>query len=404
MMKPELLSPAGDLEKLTMAVLYGADAVYLAGKQYGLREKAGNFDLDQLAEATAFCHQRSVKVYVTVNTLPRCGEAMALPSYLEALDAIGVDALIVADLGVFRMAQKYAPHVDLHISTQSGVVNHETAAAWYDLGATRVVLAREMSLEEVRTLRAHAPAGLELEAFVHGSMCVSFSGRCLLSNYMAGRDANRGACAQPCRWKYALVEERRPGEYYPIEEDDGGAYILSSKDLCMIDHIPALIDAGIASFKIEGRAKSSYYAASVTAAYRHGIDAALAGEPLPQIWRQEVQKISHRAYWPGFYFGQQPDGQIYDDNRYIRDYAVAAYVLRCDPDGSAVLTQRGKFWVGDTLELLTPDRDPVQFRVEAMTDAQGQSIDCCPHAEMEIHLQLPFQAPPMSILRRKAEG
>jgi putative protease len=403
MKRPELLSPAGDMEKLTMAVLYGADAVYLAGKQFGLREKAGNFDLDQLKTAVDFCHSHGVKVYVTCNTLPRCDEIPELPTYLAALDSFGVDAFIVADLGVFRMAQKYAPHVEKHISTQSGVVNYETAAAWYDLGATRVVLAREMSFDEICTLRAKAPAALELETFIHGSMCVSFSGRCLLSNYMAGRDANRGACAQPCRWKYALVEERRPGEYIPIEEDDGGAYIMSSKDLCMIDHIPELIDAGIASFKIEGRAKSSYYAASVTAAYRHGIDAALAGEPLAPIWRDEVQKISHRAYWPGFYFGQRSDGQIYDDNRYIRAYGVAAYVLDCDADGNAVCTQRGRFWTGDTLELLAPGHDPVQFRVDAMQNADGEEITVCPHAEMELHLKLPFQAPKMSILRRRTD-
>lgn len=403
MNRPELLSPAGNPEKLRMAVAYGADAVYLAGKKFGMRAAAGNFTPEEMAEAVQYCHARGVKVHVTCNTLPRDDELRELPDWLAQLDAIGVDALIVADLGVFSLARRYAPRLQLHISTQSGVVNHETAAMWYDMGASRVVLAREMSLQEIRTLREQAPAGLELEAFVHGAMCVSFSGRCLLSNYMTGRDANRGACAQPCRWKYTLMEEKRPGEYWPAIEDDGGTYIMSSRDLCMIDHIPELIEAGISSFKIEGRAKSAYYAASVTAAYRHGIDAAAAGQPLAPVWREEPGKTSHRAWWTGFYLPTEETGQILDDNRYIRNWSVAAYVLACDAGGHAVLTQRGRFRVGDTLELLCPDREPVPVQVDFMTDAAGESIEVCPHAEMEIHLQLPFQAPPLSILRRKSD-
>ena len=401
--KPELLSPAGDPERLQMAVRYGADAVYLAGKSYGMRAKCGNFSDEELREAVRFCHSRGVKVYVTANILARTGEVRQMPPFLELCQDAEVDAFILGDLGVFKAAERYAPRVERHISTQMGVVSADTARAWYDMGATRVVLARELSFPEIREIRESIPKELEIEAFVHGAMCVSFSGRCLLSNYLAGRDANHGACAQPCRWKYALMEEKRPGEYFPIEEDDGGAYIMNSRDLCMIDHIPELIEAGIDSFKIEGRAKSAYYAACVTNAYRHGIDAALSGEPLDPVWRAEVDKISHRYYYTGFYFGQPQAGQFYDDARYIRDWDVAAYVVSCDEAGNAVLTQRGRFWKGDTLELLIPGRKPVAFTVMEMQNAEGESIDYCPHPEMEIRMTLPVPAPEYSILRRQAD-
>lgn len=401
--KPELLSPAGDPERLQMAVRYGADAVYLAGKSYGMRAKCGNFSDEELREAVRFCHSRGVKVYVTANILARTGEIRQMPPFLELCQDAEVDAFILGDLGVFKAAERYAPRVERHISTQMGVVSADTARAWYDMGATRVVLARELSFPEIREIRESIPKELEIEAFVHGAMCVSFSGRCLLSNYLAGRDANHGACAQPCRWKYALMEEKRPGEYFPIEEDDGGAYIMNSRDLCMIDHIPELIEAGIDSFKIEGRAKSAYYAACVTNAYRHGIDAALSGEPLDPVWRAEVDKISHRYYYTGFYFGQPQAGQFYDDARYIRDWDVAAYVVSCDEAGNAVLTQRGRFWKGDTLELLIPGRKPVAFTVMEMQNAEGESIDYCPHPEMEIRMTLPVPAPEYSILRRQAD-
>ena len=401
--KPELLSPAGDPERLQMAVRYGADAVYLAGKSYGMRAKCGNFSDEELLEAVRFCHSRGVKVYVTANILARTGEIRQMPPFLELCQDAEVDAFILGDLGVFKTAERYAPRVERHISTQMGVVSADTARAWYDMGATRVVLARELSFPEIREIRESIPKELEIEAFVHGAMCVSFSGRCLLSNYLAGRDANHGACAQPCRWKYALMEEKRPGEYFPIEEDDGGAYIMNSRDLCMIDHIPELIEAGIDSFKIEGRAKSAYYAACVTNAYRHGIDAALSGEPLDPVWRAEVDKISHRYYYTGFYFGQPQAGQFYDDARYIRDWDVAAYVVSCDEAGNAVLTQRGRFWKGDTLELLIPGRKPVAFTVMEMQNAEGESIDYCPHPEMEIRMTLPVPAPEYSILRRQAD-
>ena len=401
--KPELLSPAGDPERLQMAVRYGADAVYLEGKSYGMRAKCGNFSDEELREAVRFCHSRGVKVYVTANILARTGEIRQMPPFLELCQDAEVDAFILGDLGVFKAAERYAPRVERHISTQMGVVSADTARAWYDMGATRVVLARELSFPEIREIRESIPKELEIEAFVHGAMCVSFSGRCLLSNYLAGRDANHGACAQPCRWKYALMEEKRPGEYFPIEEDDGGAYIMNSRDLCMIDHIPELIEAGIDSFKIEGRAKSAYYAACVTNAYRHGIDAALSGEPLDPVWRAEVDKISHRYYYTGFYFGQPQAGQFYDDARYIRDWDVAAYVVSCDEAGNAVLTQRGRFWKGDTLELLIPGQKPVAFTVMEMQNAEGESIDYCPHPEMEIRMTLPVPAPEYSILRRQAD-
>ena len=401
--KPELLAPAGDPERLQMAVRFGADAVYLAGKSYGMRAKCGNFSDEELREAVRFCHSRNVKVYVTANILARTEEIRQMPPFLELCQDAGVDAFILGDLGVFKAAERYAPGVERHISTQMGVVSADTARAWYDMGAARVVLARELSLAEIRDIRDHIPEELELEAFVHGAMCVSFSGRCLLSNYLAGRDANHGACAQPCRWKYALMEEKRPGEYFPIEEDDGGAYIMNSRDLCMIDHIPELIEAGIDSFKIEGRAKSAYYAACVTGAYRHGIDAAAAGEPMDPVWLDEVNKISHRHYYQGFYFEKPEAGQFYEDARYIRDWDVAAYVVSCDEDGNAVLTQRGRFWKGDTLELLVPGEKPRSMTVGEMTNAAGESIDYCPHPEMEIRMKLPCAAPAYSILRRQAD-
>ncbi len=401
--KPELLSPAGDPERLQMAVRYGADAVYLAGKSYGMRAKCGNFSNEELRQTVAFCHSRNVKVYVAANVLARTGEIRQMPPFFELCQELGVDAFILGDLGVFKTAERYAPRVERHISTQMGIVSADTAKAWYDLGAARVVLARELSFPEIIDIRENIPKELEIEAFVHGAMCVSFSGRCLLSNYLAGRDANHGACAQPCRWKYALMEERRPGEYFEIEEDDGGTYIMNSRDLNMIDHIPELIAAGIDSFKLEGRAKSAYYAACVTNAYRHGIDAAVAGEPLQQIWRDELDKISHRHYYQGFYYGQPTEGQFYDDARYIRDWDVSAYVVSCDEAGNAVLTQRGRIWTGDTLELVLPGQTPISFTVEEMRNAVGEIMDYCPHPQMEIHMKLPVQAPEWSILRRKVD-
>ena len=334
----ELLSPAGDMERLRMSLAYGADAVYLAGPDFGMRSFAGNFTPEELRQAVELCHSRGVAVHVTCNTMPRNDEAARLPEWLEFLQAAGVDAAILADVGVLSLLKKHAPGVKAHISTQASVSNYQAAAAWYELGASRVILARELSLDEIREIRAKAPPALELEAFVHGAMCVSYSGRCLLSNYMTGRDANRGACAQPCRYQYALVEEKRPGEYFPIGEDAGGAFILNSRDMCMIDHVPELMDAGLDSLKIEGRAKSAYYAAIVTAAYRHAIDAAQAGEPLDPVWRAEVDKVSHRPYSTGFYYGEP--GQHTAHARYLRDgQVVACGAFRAMEEGTAELNR-----------------------------------------------------------------
>ncbi|MBQ1265035.1 MAG: U32 family peptidase, partial [Oscillospiraceae bacterium] len=290
--KPELLCPAGDMEKLKMAVLYGADAVYLAGTSFGMRSFTGNFTPDELPEAVKFAHSHNVRVHATVNTMPRSDEVDALPEHLRMLDRAGVDALILADLGAFSLAKKYAPNCERHVSTQQSIANHICASAWYDLGAQRVVLARELSLQEIRTIRENTPPQLEIETFCHGAMCVSYSGRCLLSNYMTGRDSNRGACAQPCRYQYALMEEKRPGEYFPVFEDEKGTYIMNSRDMCMIDHLDDLMDAGIDCLKIEGRAKSAYYAAIVTGAYRHVIDDIYAGREIDRVWRDEVDHVS----------------------------------------------------------------------------------------------------------------
>ena len=382
-----------------MALHYGADAVYLAGNEFGMRASAGNFDEAQMRLAVQMCHDKGVGLHVACNTLPREDELARLPAYLELLDSIGVDALIVADLGVISMAKKYAPHCDLHISTQLGVVNSETCKAIYDMGAKRAVLARELSLEEIRQIRKNAPEGLELEAFVHGAMCVSFSGRCLLSNYLAERDANRGECAQPCRWKYHLVEEKRPGANMEISEDKG-TFIMNSNDMCMIEHLPELIDAGIYSFKIEGRMKSAYYAAAVTNAYRHALDAAEAGEPLSRIWVDEMEKISHRKYCTGFYFGQP--GQYYSksDSIYFATADVCAVVESCDDDGSAVLTQRNKFSRGDTLELLTNDCEPISFVAEDIRNGEDELIDSTPHPMMKLRMKLPRPCAPLSMLRK----
>lgn len=399
--KIELLAPAGDMERLEMAVAYGADAVYLAGTAFGMRSFAGNFTPEELKRAVDLCHKKGVRVHVTCNTMPRNDEVARLPEWLTYLDQVGVDAVILADVGVMALAGKYAPHVQRHISTQASIVNYETARAWHDLGADRVILARELSLDEIREIRAKTPPELELEAFAHGAMCVSYSGRCLLSNYMTGRDSNRGACAQPCRYQYALMEEKRPGEYFPVYEDERGTYIMNSRDMCTIDHVAQLMDAGLDSLKLEGRAKSAYYAAIVTGAYRHAIDAALAGQPLDPVWRDEVEHISHRHYSTGFYFGQP--GQFTEDSRYIRDWQIVAKVRSCTPDGRAVLTLNNKFSVGDQLELVGPGLRPCPVTVEALWDEDGERLDQVRKPQMVFQLDLPCQAPPLSLLRRRAD-
>ena len=380
-----------------MALLYGADAVYLAGTEFGMRASAGNFDEAQLRQAVELAHSRGVRVYVTCNTLPREDELKRLPGYLEFLQDAGADALIVADIGVMSLAKKYAPRLALHVSTQFGVINSAAANSLYDLGADTVVLARETPLEDIRKIRKNTPKELRLEAFVHGAMCVSFSGRCLLSNYLTGRDANRGQCAQPCRWKYHLVEETRPGEYFEISED-GGTHIMNSRDMCMIEHIPELLDAGVSSFKIEGRMKSSYYAAVVTNAYRQAIDAAVAGRELDRLWVEETEKVSHRPYSTGFYYGYP--GQHYSSASYTTGADVMAVVDSCDEAGNAVLIQRGKFYRGDTLELLLPGRAPVCFTAEHMLNAEGEEIGDTRHPAMVFQLKLPVCAPKYTVLRK----
>ena len=401
MAKPELLAPAGDMERLKMAVLYGADAVYLAGTSFGMRSFAGNFSPEELPEAVRYAHAHGVKVHVTVNTMPRGNELPALPAHLELLNDCGVDALIIADLGVFRMAEKYAPRCERHVSTQVSIANAACASAWYDLGAKRVVLARELSLEEIRVIRQNTPPGLEIETFAHGAMCVSYSGRCLLSNYMTGRDSNRGSCAQPCRYQYALMEEKRPGEFFPVFEDEKGTYIMNSRDMCMIDHIAELMDAGVDCLKIEGRAKSAYYAAIVTGAYRHAIDAVVAGQPLDPVWRDEVEHVSHRHYSTGFFFGLP--GQYYQNSRYIRQWQVCAIVTECDAEGNATLSLRNKFAAGEPVELVGPDFKPISFPAPMMQNMDGNELTQPRNPQMLFRMRLPKQAPAFSILRHAVE-
>ena len=399
--KLELLSPAGDMERLKMAVLYGAGAVYLAGTDFGMRSFAGNFTPEELPKAVEFAHSHGVKVHVTVNTMPRNGEVAQLPPYLEQLQDAGVDALIVADMGAFRLAGKYAPKCERHISTQQSIANYECASAWYELGAKRVVLARELHLDEIAEIRAKTPKELEIETFGHGAMCVSYSGRCLLSNYMTGRDSNRGACAQPCRYQYALMEEKRPGEYFPVYEDEKGTYILNSRDMCTIDHLQDLMDAGIDCIKIEGRAKSAYYAAIVTGAYRHAIDDIAAGRPVDPVWRDEVEHVSHRIYSTGFYYGFP--GQYTENSRYIRQWQVCAIVESCDENGKALCSLRNKFSAGDELELVGPDTRPFAFTVPQMETMEGEALAQPRTPQMEFYMQLPCQVPAHSILRRSVD-
>ena len=399
--KPEILAPAGDWEKLQMAVLYGADAVYLAGTAFGMRSFAGNFTDEELPKAVAFAHDHGVKVHATVNTMPRSGEVDGLPAHLERLDAAGVDALILADLGAFTMAGKYAPHCQRHISTQQSIANYATAQAWYDLGASRVVLARELSLDEVREIRRRVSPELEIETFCHGAMCVSYSGRCLLSNYMTGRDSNRGECAQPCRYQYALMEEKRPGEYFPVFEDEKGTYIMNSRDMCMIDHLDDLMDAGVDCLKIEGRAKSAYYAAIVTGAYRHVLDDVAAGREVDPVWRDEVEHVSHRHYSTGFFYG--PPGQYYENSRYIRDWQICAVVIACDSDGNATLSLRNKFRAGDEIEVVGPDTKPFTMVAPMMEAEDGAPLDEPRTPQMVFRMKLPRAVPPMSFVRHGVE-
>ncbi len=403
---PELLAPAGDLTRLKAAVLFGADAVYLAGEEFGMRTAAANFPLNELKEGVDFAHKHGVKVHVTCNTLPHNDEILRLPQYLESLNEIGVDAVIVSDLGSMNLVKKYAPKVELHISVQSGIVNYATANAFYDFGAKRVVLARELSLEEIAEIRAKTNKNLEIEAFAHGAMCVSFSARCLLSSYMTGRDANRGDCAQPCRWSYALMEEKRPGQYFPITETEKGTYILNANDLCMAEHLDKMIKAGVDSIKLEGRAKSHYYTAAVTNAYRMALDSieekGIEGWSLPDYAAAELTKISHRGYSTGFYFGRPENSQTYENAGYVRDYTVAAIVKGYE-GGNIICEMKNKFLKGQTFDCLEPRKKPFEFTVQRMFNDKNEEIDAAIHPTMTV--KIPFERPVEagSLLRMKSD-
>ena len=380
MQKLELLSPAGDFERLKLAVKFGADAVYVGGSKFGMRSNPSNFDENQLKEAVEFVHSHGKKLYLTCNTLPRNNEIPELPEFLKYAQDVGVDAFIIADMGVLQLAKKYAPDVEIHVSTQAGIVNYAAANAYYEMGASRVVTARELSLEEIKAIRENCPEELEIEAFVHGAMCMSFSGRCILSDYLTGRDANRGDCAQPCRWKYSLVEEKRPGEYFSINEEKDGTYIFNSRDLCMINHIPELVAAGINSFKIEGRAKSEYYTAAVTHAYRAAIDEYLkdpSDDFKPSGWiLDEINRMSHREYTTGFYFGPIVKGQVTDYGGYVRSWEVCA-LFKSIEGNRITVCQRNRFFEGEELEVLEPFKEPYTVRVSNLfceTDNEKTSV------------------------------
>ncbi len=399
--RPELLAPAGDMECLCAALDFGADAVYLAGQMFGMRTAPSNFTREELQTAVALAHARGVRVYVTCNTVPRNKEIDLLPDYLAFLQEAGVDSMIVTDLGVIDLAKRYAPKVELHVSTQAGITNYAAANAFYQLGAKRVVLARETTMEEIAEIRAKTPKDLEIEAFVHGAMCMSFSGRCLLSNYMAGRDANRGACAQPCRWKYALVEEKRPGQYMPIYQEGEGSYILNSKDMCMVRHLPELLRAGVTSLKIEGRAKSSYYVAVTTNAYRWALDELEQHPDTPvSPWIvEELDKISHRPYSTGFYLGGEP-GQETVQGGYVRNYEVIA-VCEDYHDGIAILSQRNRFFRGETADVLEVGEKPFDLPLDELFDQDGQPIESAPHATMTVLLKTERPLKRGAILRHR---
>lgn len=409
----ELLAPAGDEECLRSALDYGCDAVYLAGKSFGMRAGAKNFDMDGLDRAVRLAHERGVKVHLTCNTIPLNSEIEQFPKYIAAAQECGVDAAIACDLGVISMIKEYAPKMELHISTQTGVVNYQTAIELYKMGAKRVVLAREVGLEDIREIHRRIPADMEIETFVHGAMCVSFSGRCLISEYLTGRGANRGECAQPCRWSYYLMEEKRPNQFFKVFEDERGSYILNSRDMCMIDHLDDLIDAGVTSFKIEGRAKSAYYVALTVNAYRAALDSCLKGEKPPKWVLDEVNKISHRPYSTGFFYGKPTDGsgtqdpnivtnggQYFADSGYMRDYDFVGVVDYCE-DGVMHLTQRNYFTLSDELELLPPHAEPIIFKPESMFGADGTQIDIARRATEKLSIPTAIVVPPNTILRKK---
>ena len=391
--KPELLAPAGDLEKLKIAVLYGADAVYIGGEAYSLRAKAKNFDHETMAEGIRFAHEHGAKVYVTANIFAHNADFEGMAEYFKEIYELGADAVLISDLGVFAVAREAAPDLEIHVSTQANNTNYQSARMWYRLGARRVVVARELSLREIREIRENIPEDMEIEAFVHGAMCISYSGRCLLSNYLSGRDSNKGACAHPCRWKYHLVEETRPGEYMPVEENERGTYIYNSKDLCMIDHIPDLIDAGVVSLKIEGRMKTPFYVGTVIKAYRRAIDDYFQNPELyeknREYYLEEVSKASHRDYTTAFYYGK-PDGnqQVYTNNSYIRPFDFIGVVMEdSNEDGYAWIEQRNKFSVGEEIEVMPAKGESFSMTVTEIWNEEGEAVESAPHPQQRLRVK-----------------
>lgn len=406
MKKPELLIPASSLEVLKTAVIFGADAVYIGGEVFSLRAKSKNFSMDDMREGIAFAHAHGTKVYVTANILAHNGDLEGVEAYFHELKEIGPDALIISDPGVFQIAKEICPEIDVHISTQANNTNYRTYRFWHDLGATRVVSARELSIDELRELRANIPEELEIETFIHGAMCISYSGRCLLSSYFTGRDANQGACTHPCRWKYAIMEETRPGEYLPVYENERGTYIFNSKDLCMIDHIPELVAAGIDSFKIEGRMKTALYVAVVTRTYRQAIDDYMRDPKLYEsrmdYYKEEIAKCTYRQFTTGFFFGKPDhDTQIYDSNTYVKAYTYLGLIGESRGDGYYSLEQRNKFSVGDIIEVMKPDGRDMEVKVKGMTDEDGQPMESCPHPKQKIFVDLGVELSSFDLLRKK---
>lgn len=408
MKKVELLAPAGDLEKLKMAILYGADAIYLGGEAFGLRKASKNFSIEQIAEGVQFAHERDKKVYVTLNIVPHNKDLVGLEEYLLELNSVNIDAVIVADPGMFMIVKRTLPNMEIHISTQASVTNYETIMFWYNLGARRIVLARELSFEEIKEITSKIPEDLDIEAFVHGAMCMSYSGRCLISNYMTGRDANMGDCAQPCRYKYAVVEEKRPGEYFPIEEHDEGTFLFNSKDLCMIEYLPEIIESGIFSLKIEGRVKSSYYVATVIRAYRMAIDAYYKdpeGYKYDSKWLDEIKKVSHRDFTTGFYFGKTTEeSQVYTHSSYIRGYDFVGMVLDYDKEtGIATIEQRNRIFNGQEIEIFGPGKEHFVQKIEKMWDENDNEIEVAPHPQQIIKMKVDQEVEKFYLLRKERE-
>ena len=404
--KPELLIPASSLEVLKTAVVFGADAVYIGGEAFGLRAKAKNFSMEDMKEGIAFAHAHGVKVYVTANILAHNRDLEGVRAYFEELKEIKPDALIIADPGVFMLAKEICPEIERHISTQANNTNYLTYQFWYQQGAKRVVSARELSMEELRELRAHIPEDLEIETFVHGAMCISYSGRCLLSNYFTGRDANQGACTHPCRWKYAVMEESRPGEYLPVYENERGTYIFNSKDLCMIEHIPELLESGIDSFKIEGRMKTALYVATVARTYRKAIDDCLKSRELYEEhmpwYKEQIAACTYREFTTGFFYGKPDESsQIYDNNTYQKGYTYLGIAGDVDAENYIHLEQRNKFSVGEMIEIMKPDGENLAVRVEAILNEEGEAMESAPHPQQKLRVKLSGKADACDILRRK---